>query len=356
MALPNISIHFKTAATAAVERSQKGVVGLILKDANTEAAGAHRITSAAGIPSALDNANKTYVEHTFSGYVTPPREVVLYVLGADVADLSTALSYFATVEVDYLCGPHSCTAQEAAAIAAWVKSRRAEDYIVKAVLPNQAADSEGIVNFATTGIKVGNETYTSAEYCSRIAGILAGTPMTISCTYAPLPEVADIDRLSSADMDTAIDAGKLILYHDGEKVKIARGVNSLVTTTADKGEIMKKIKIVEAADMIRRDIKRTAEDSYIGKYPNSYDNKCLLISAIKSYFESLETAGILDRGKSSVEIDLTAQEAYLTSTGVDTSAMSEQELKEANTADKVFLLAGVKILDAIEDITIDIVI
>ena len=68
--------------------------------------------------------------------------------------------------------------------------------------------------------------------------------------------------------------------------------------------------------------------------------------------ESNDTVRILRTG-SEVAIDMEAQEAYLRSVGVDTSEMSEQEIKEADTADKVFLMAKVKILDAIEDITLD---
>lgn len=78
-----------------------------------------------------------------------------------------------------------------------------------------------------------------------------GTPMTISCTYAPLPEVSDVGRLTREAMDAAVDAGKFILFHDGEKVKVARGVNSLQTTTQDKGDAWKKIKMVEVMDMIQ---------------------------------------------------------------------------------------------------------
>ena len=180
--------------------------------------------------------------------------------------------------------------------------------------------------------------------------------MTISCTYAPLAEVSDIVRLTRAEMDAAINAGKFILFHDGEKVKVGRGVNSLQTTTQDKGDAWKKIKLVEVMDMIQTDIRTTAQDSYIGKYANSYDNKCLLISAIKGYLTSLEQAGILRAGSSSVGIDTAAQEAYLQSTGVDTSKLSEQEIKEANTGDKVFLQASIQILDAIEDINLNITI
>ena len=108
--------------------------------------------------------------------------------------------------------------------------------------------------------------------------------------------------------------------------------------------------------MIRFDIRRTAEDSYIGKYANSYDNKCLLISAVKGYLEQLELDGILESGTSDVGIDLAAQKTYLKSKGVDVSEMTEQAIKEAGTDDKVFLYATIQILDAIEDITLNVTI
>ena len=355
MGLPNINIAFKSTAASAVQRSEKGVVALILKDAKEN--GGHAYTNVTQVPSTLGAANQAYVQRAFLGYVNPPRKVLVYVLPAEAEALTDALNWLATQVFDYLAGPPDCSETEATAIAAWIASRRTNDAaICKAVLPNKAADSEAIVNFATDDIQVGSTEYTTAQYCARIAGLIAGTPMTISCTYAPLPEVADIGRLTKAEMDTAINAGKFILFHDGEKVKVGRGVNSLQTTTQDKGDAWKKIKLVEVMDMIQADIRTTAQDSYIGKYANSYDNKCLLISAIKGYLTSLEQAGILQVGSSSVGIDVAAQETYLQSIGVDTSKLSEQEIKEANTGDKVFLQASIQILDAIEDINLNITI
>lgn len=179
--------------------------------------------------------------------------------------------------------------------------------------------------------------------------------MTISATFAPLSEVVDFDRKTKAEMDEAINNGELILYHDGEKVKVARAVNSLVTTTQEKGESFKKIKIIDAMHMIYDDIKKTAEDSYLGKYANSYDNKCLLITAIQAYLDQLVLDGILDSTyENKVYIDIDSQTAYLKSIGVDVESLDEQSLKEYNTKDKVFLGASIKMLDAIEDITLDI--
>lgn len=348
MKLPNINIAFSTQAASSVMRSQKGVVALILRDA--AANGGHILTSISQIPEVLGAENKEYISRAFIGYVNPPRKVIVFVLPTDAEDLSAALAYLKTQTFDYLAGPMNITASECTAVAQWIKEQRAAGFTPKAVLPNTAADSEAIINFTTTGITDGTNTYTAAQYCSRIAGIIAGTPMTISCTYALLPELYDTDRLTKEGMDDAIDNGQFIIFYDGEKVKVGRGINSLQSSTQEKGEAFKKIKIVEVVDMIRKDIKDTVEDNYIGKYANSYDNKCILVSAIKGYFNGLEDEGILERGTSVVEIDIDAQELYLQSIGKDTSDMTEKEIKTAATADKVFLRANITILDAIEDI------
>lgn len=352
MGLPSINIVFREQGITAVKRSEKGVVGLILKDAGIS--GDYRLTGIADIPTALGAENKAYIERCLVGYINPPREVLLYIMDGTNKTLTDALAYFATQMFDYLAAPPDCSAEDATTIATWIKSERAGHHNVKAVLPNTEADCEGIVNFTGAELKAGNKTFTAAEYCSRIAGIIAGTPMTISCTYAPLLELSDIKRLTKAEADTAIDSGKLILVHDGEKAKIGRGVNSFVTTTAGKSDAFKKIKLIEAMDMIETDIRATAQDNYIGKFANSYDNKCLLIMAIKGYLEQLELIGILERGTSAVEIDLAAQEGYLKAKGIDTSKMSGQEIKEAGTGSSVFLRAKVRILDAIEDVDLKI--
>lgn len=355
MGLPSVDIAFRTAAASAIQRSQKGVVALILKDSKQN--GALHMTNVTQVPTALGKGNQEYIQRAFTGYVTPPRAVLAYVLPSAAVDLTEALQWLATQVFDYLAGPPDIAEADCAAITAWVNSRRLNDRaICKAVLPNTAADSEAVVSLTTEEIKVGSASFTPGQFCSRMAGLLAGTPMTIACTYATLPEVSDVKRMTRREMDDDIDAGKLILFHDGEKVKVGRGVNTLQTTTQDKGETFKKIKVVEALDMIQSDVRMTMQDAYIGRYANSYDNKCLLIMAIKGYLTSLELAGILQAGSTWVGIDIPTQEVYLQGVGTDTSKMSEQQIKEANTGAKVFLAAKLKVLDAIEDISVQITI
>lgn len=348
---PRVSVTFTELGISAITRGDKGTVALIVRDAVEEAPFA--ITQAAQIPDALGREAADYIKRTFLGYVTPPKKVIVYVLAPD-GKLADALDYMAAQVFDYICGPQDCTAEEAADIASWVKSQRLNNGTkYKAVLPNHRADNYAIVNFTGDAMTDGTTVWTTAAYCSRIAGLLSGTPMKIAATYAPLPELSDCARLTKAESDEAVGAGELALRWDGRKVKLDRAVTSLVTTSQGMLDSFKKIKIVEIMDLIRTDITATAEDEYVGKYANSYDNKMLLVTAVRGYFMGLEQSGLVQPGYT-VDIDVDAQEQFLVAKGVNTEGMSEQQLREADTGSHVFLKVSCKILDAIEDIRIDV--
>jgi len=241
-------------------------------------------------------------------------------------------------------------------------------------LPNaDSADCEGIINWTSklykdetsdngdNTVTITRKTYTAEQGTPRIAGILAGTDVTISATYAPLKDFDDVERLDPEARNTAVGAGKLLGFWDGEKVKLDRAVTSFVTTTGVKGDSFKKVKLVEDMDMIKSDIQTTIQDSYIGKYANSYDNKCLLITAINGYFQTLVNDGIIESG--TAEIDIQTQRTYLESLGKDVTVngemkkpadLSDDEVKVANTGSHVFLHATVVLLDAIEDVSLTI--
>lgn len=358
MGLPQVNIVFKTLGATAIQRGERGIVALLLKD--TDALGVHVLTSITDIPTDLSVENKKQIELAFIGGERTPNRVVVYVYDPNATvtngtPLDAALNYLETVKFDYFVFPE-IEETDKTKITTWIGLQRANGKMVKAVLPHHAADKEYIINFTTENIVVGDTMYTAAQYCSRIAGLIAGTPLTISTTFQPLSEVDSVQSYTKDQLNEAIDNGEFVIYHDGEKVKVGRGVTSLVTTTQDKGDDFKKIKIVDILDLIYMDIRKTIEDKYIGKYANSYDNKVLLIQAINAYYEQLEIDGLLDTGKNSAEIDLDAQRVYLRSIGVDVDSMKDQQIKEANTRDKVFLLSRVRPLDAIEDIDMKVLI
>jgi hypothetical protein len=352
--LPSVNIIFQSKAIAAMQRGAVGILAVVLKDESVEKLEAVTLQDVTDIPEDLSETNQKYLQDAFVG---TPREVKAIILPDNAANYNDALNYLETIKWNIGCIP-GIAAGDTGAVASWAKSMRDnKERKIMMVLPDEDADHEAIINFVveegdgTPGnVAVGDKSYTASEYSARIAGLIAGLPLTVAPTYQVLPEVYDVPHLTKSEADTKIDDGKLILYHDGEKVKVARGVTSLVTTTETKGADWKKIKVVRILDMMFHDIKGTLEDVYVGKYQNSYENKLLLIAAINAYFETLELEGVLDPGKNRCEINVPAQKVYLKSIGEDVDDMSVQQIKEANTRDKVFLVSSVRPLDAIEDI------
>ena len=327
------------------------IIAMIIKDA-VPAVNPVVCASAIDVPTTLSEKTQEQIKLALRGYVNAPAKVIAYIIPAEAENYNEALEYFKTVRFDYLVAPSVETDAQTDTIISYIKSERTERKLIKAVLPNTEADAEGVINYTTEKVFIDAKEYTTEEYCSRIAGIIAGTPLSISCTYAPLPELTDCSRLTKSEMDEAVDAGKLIVWWDGEKVKTARGVNSLTTLTSEKNSQFQKIKIVDTMDMIANDIRMTCEDNYLGKYANTYDNKCLLLSAVGNYLNQLVAENILS--SYTIEIDIDANRSYLKGKGINVDEMSDDEIKVANTGSYVYMKATLSILDAIEDIVLPI--
>ena len=376
--LPKVLIDFKTKGTTAIKRSARGIVAMILKNEETNTIQTYRINDVADIPeTGLTDANVDLIKKCLLG---TPLRILVYTLPLDTVtpkttenadgqteteDMETqadVLKLLEGIKWNWLCAP-TATVQEQQYLASWIKSQRSNKRkTFKAVLANQAADNEGVVNFTSSGIKVadgtdddGNTTYksyTALEYTARICGILAGLALDRSATYFKLTEVAEVDPI--AEIDTHIDKGELVLFdeQDGDGVKIARACNSLATFTTDKGEDFRYIKIIEAVDMITDDIRDTFKKYYVGKVINDYDHKMLFISAILVYFDEIK-GNVLDRdGANTVDIDEQYQRNYAILHGENVEDMTAMQIRKYNTGTNVVLAGSVKPVNAMEDLKI----
>lgn len=353
--LPKLKIAFEAAAQAVANRSKKGYVGMVVRD--EKAQGLHKLSSDTMIPTELGETNKAHIKTAFEGSDRgKPSLIYLAVIPPNGEDdttttaLEAGLKLLESVSVDYLAGPPDVTAGELEVLDTWTKGQRAAYRPVKLVRPfTEGSDDMGIIQLDETGLKVLGKAATPASYCARMAGILAGIPMSMSATYAALPEVTAVTERNEAEQTSDIDAGKLILIHDGQKAKIARGVNSLVTIPPKGKSDWRFIKIVEGMDLITYYLRTTIQDSYIGQYANIYDNKQLLVAEVLEYFHYLERSGVLNPGESSCQIDYDRQLNYLKSQGVETADLTEQQVLEYQTDSWVFLRCGGRLVNAMED-------
>ena len=345
MGLPIIDISFKQLAKSAVIRSQRGIVALILKDTDKASL---TVFDEGDIPSSLTEANQGLIKDVLKG---SPNKIELFVLGSG-DNISEALTYFEGAEFNLMCMP-SAETSDVTAIKTFIKKMNdVVKYKCDAILANEKADSEAIINYTAKNIVVGGESVTTANHSARIAGLIEGTPLHQSITFATLPDVDSIENLTKEEADRRIDAGELILVREMGKARVARGVNSLTTLTDTKGNAFQKIKLRKTLNLIHNDLRRVIVEKYIGKVPNNYDNKCVLITEIKNYLDELATEQLIEK-VNTVGIDLIAQKKWLKdNTNLDVNSMTEQEIKEANTQSNVFIAISLKVVDAMEDIVI----
>lgn len=351
--LPKLKISFEAAAQAVSARAKKGYVGLIVRD--EKAQGLHKLNSDTMIPAELGEDNKAHIKTAFEGSDRGrPSLVCLAVTapgGEDSSALEGGLKLLESVSVDYLAGPPDVTDRELEAMVQWVKAQRAAYRPVKLVRPagETGSDSMGVIDLDEPGLEVMGKSASPAAFCARIAGILAGIPISMSATYAPLPEVTAVTPRTGAEQTAAIDGGRLILLHDGQKAKIARGVNSLVTIPPKGKEDWRFIKIVEGMDLITYYLRTTIEDQFLGQYANSFDNKQLLVAEVLEYLQYLERSGVLNQGESFCQIDYDAQLNWLKGQGVDVAGLTERQVLEYQTGSWVFLRCGGRLVNAMED-------
>lgn len=349
LGMPTLTITIKKAAEAVVTRLKNGVAAVIVRDAGVTA-GLYVLGAEEDLPTGLGAETEAYVRRAFLGGENRPQKVLLVVIGAEDDLVAKGCAALATSDFDYLAAPANVDEEEKKALVTWLDGVRKKYCIGKAVLPDHAADNMAVVNFSASGIVVGKETFAGADYCSRIAGLLAGTDISNSSTSYPLEEVTAVDEV--ADHDAAVAAGKLILVHDGRKVRLGRAVNSLTTVPPDQSEALKKIKIVEAVDLIRQQSKLLIDDQFRGK-GNSYDTKLLIVSALYDFLVNLETQGVVAQGTSYVELNLTKQRAWLKAQGVDVANMTDDEILKADTGSWIFVSMGGTILDGMEDFDLE---
>ncbi|MDP5273547.1 phage tail sheath subtilisin-like domain-containing protein [Chengkuizengella axinellae] len=143
-------------------------------------------------------------------------------------------------------------------------------------------EDDYIVNLIVGGIEEG-ENISSANEAAYLAGIIAATPINKSITYKKL-DLEDVNkRLTNAEIKTALEAGSLVLVHDGEQVVIERGI----TTSGSK------IRKERARQAIQTTLQQNISKMFIGKIDNNVDGQKALISAVKAYFETLANSNVI---------------------------------------------------------------
>lgn len=346
MGRPTIDIIFKQLAVEAVKRSALGIVGLIVKETTKDwKRKEYKIVT--------DIKDEDYTE-AFLPLVkdcfqfTPAKVVVFNLKDGTLTD---GLKEVAKERINWVGLGYDGKEADTATLVSWTKSVRKLGKTYKAVVHKATKpDNKGIVNLMNEKITFagGRGEKEGWSYVPSILGMLAGLPMTRSATSflcSNLTEVSDFE-----DIDGVIDAGGFCLLKDEGDIRVARACTSLQEITQDETEDMKDIIIIESMDLMRDDIYNTFK-KWIGKYKNKYDNQVLFFSAINAYFKELAREDILDKEYDNfAEVDVEVQRLAWKAVGkTEAETWDPEKVKKLAFKKKVFMVAKIKILNAVED-------
>lgn len=155
---------------------------------------------------------------------------------------------------------------------------------VQAVVSDEAADYEGVINQKT---KVVEE---NGSLIYDRLGLAAATPVNqsaLNSIYAG--EFTPIVDYTQEELRQAILRGESVYHQVGQDVVLLDDINSLVSTTAEKGDVFKDNQTIRVIDQIANDIASVFASKYLGKIPNDQSGRVSLESDIVSIHENLQT-------------------------------------------------------------------
>ncbi len=356
--LPDISVIFTQKAVTAVQRSERGVLCVIVKDVQQDT----------GIKKFVYKrlADITTTDYTTANYDALKRAFdvavnKVYVLRcSEASELADIVKELDKIKFNYVCTNVKADQQT---LANDVVQRNVDNQGHKcvAVVANiTQGDSKYVIKLKGDGGKLKAGTEVKAEdYVIRIASTLCNLPMNRSLTYYVFEDLASWDDTyltTEAPIGKWISDGWLTLINDDDEVKCGRAINSLKTFTSTDTEDMSYIIIVEAMNLIIEDIYTTFKDYYVGKYKNTLSNQRLFITSVNAYFRQLMREEVLDDSfDNQAYVDVESQRlAWLGIGKTEAEDWDDNKVQQMTFRTNVFLAGDAKISNAMEDLRFNI--
>ncbi|AWI37883.1 hypothetical protein BA81_12315 [Bacillus safensis FO-36b] len=181
-----------------------------------------------------------------------------------VADYTAFLEAAETEYFDVIALPNNTSEQLKATFVAFIKRLRDDQgRKVQGVLPNYAADHEGIIN-VTSGVLLEDGTeITPAKATAWVAGASAGANFNQSLTFVEYEGAVDtLERLDNDQVEYRLSQGEFLFTFDARDrtVSVEKDINSLTSYTTEKNRTFGKNKIIRVLDAINNDLTRELKD------------------------------------------------------------------------------------------------
>ena len=353
---PDIDIAFKQRATSSIEKSERGIAILILKNDKTSGCPAYaeykEITEFETAKNKYSADNQQAIKDVFT---FPPSKVA-------VVNADTVANALIEIEKNISTGWITIadgTTEDFATLVSWAKTKESKKKTYKVVTYKASStDCKHIVNFTNEKVEFVDSRgeVEGVKYLPSLIGIFAYCAgNSKSSTYF---KCTNLNRVQGfADIDTELAKGDLVLFNDTNCVRICQGINTLTTLDGEKNtEDMQFIETIECMDMIQDDIRDVFKKTYLGNYKNKLDNQILLISAINGYLKELADNNILDPEYDNIcSINVEAQRnAWISQGKTEAAEWNDAEVKIKTFKRDVYLAGDIKILGSMTNLKFDI--
>ena len=298
--LPGAYINFVNATGATATIGERGTVAIALP-LNKAVGKVITITRSEFVKDSQNILGKEYS----ADEVAPLREifchatkVYIYDLGAD-GTVSQAVAALEPYHFNILCA-YTAEADDVAQYITAIKSWR-DDMGKKCqlVVYNQTApDYEGIINVVST---VSDSGVAAHALVAWVAGAEAGCDVNESCTNMLYDgEYTVITDKTQTQLETCLTSGQLAFHNVYGDVRLLEDINSLTSTSEDKGEDFKYNQTIRVIDQIANDIAKIFNTKYLGKIPNNASGRVSLWADIVAHHRQLEEIQAIENFDSSL--------------------------------------------------------
>lgn len=165
------------------------------------------------------------------------------------------------------------------------------------------ADYEGVIGVWNTATFNGTATDALVYW---VAGAQAAVAVNKSLTNSKYNGELTVDtNYTQAALEAAIKAGKFMLHSVNGTVRVLEDINTLVTLTAEKGEIFQSNQTVRVCDQIANDVAVLFNTRYVGIVPNDASGRATLWNDIVKLIQQLETLrAVEDFDPDTVSVDI----------------------------------------------------
>ncbi len=211
--------------------------------------------------------------------------------------------------------------------AAFAKRMRDEVGVkFQAVVYGQAADYEGVINVKNKVLDDANE----ASLVYWVTGVAAGTAVNASATNKIYDGEFTVDvDYTQAQLESAIKAGEFTFHQVGSDVRVLSDINSLVTTTANKGDIFKDNQTIRVCDQIATDIANLFVTKYLGVVPNDASGRTSLWADIVKHHEDLQNIRAIE--------NFTDEDVTVAQGDTKKSVVVTDNITVVNTMEKLYM-------------------